>query len=94
MECGGSNNRSGESGTLVSIAHVNLPILLHLILILVSLDVRPGRTKPVISNLEIPELVLGFPHLSSQHSDSQPIITTYRVLATGYSTEFGVQSTG
>ena len=42
VEYGGSNNRSGESGTLVSIAHVNLPILLHLILILVSLDVRPG----------------------------------------------------
>ena len=81
--CAGSNSRSGESGSLVSIPHVNLPILLHLILILVSLDVRPGRTKPVISNLEIPELVLGFPHLSSQHSDSQPIITTYRVQAKG-----------
>ena len=67
----GSNNRYGESGTLVSVAHVNLPILLHLRLILVSLDVRPGRTKPVISNLEIPELVLGFPHLSSPHSESQ-----------------------
>ena len=72
----------------MSIPHVNLPILLHLILILVSLDVRPGRTKPVISNLEIPELVLGFPHLSSQHSDSQPIITTYRVQARVQSTEY------
>ena len=80
---GGRNNRYGESGPPVSIPHVNLPILLHLILIPVSLDVRPGRTKPVISNLEIPELVLGFPHLSSQHSESQPIITTWRVQSTG-----------
>ena len=95
LVCAGSNNRSGESGTRwCPYRHVNLPILLHLILILVSLDVRLGRTVPVISNLEILELVLGFPHLSSQHSDSQPIITTYRVQATAtvQSSEYRVKA--
>ena len=76
--CSGSNNSGAERvETLLSISsHVNLPIPLHLRPTSLSVWMS-GRAKPVISTLEIAELVLGLFTCHRHIPPATPIITTY-----------------
>ena len=84
--CSGSNNSGAERvETLLSISsHVNLPIPLHLRPTSLSVWMS-GRAKPVISTLEIAELVLGLFTCHRHIPPATPIITTYRPSSPGNS---------